>query len=804
MTAAQIVLTDELRRALDLLDSGGNLFLTGKAGTGKSTLVRHYLASTDRRVVVAAPTGIAALNVEGYTIHRLLGLRPTTTVEDVRHGGYRPGRFATTLASLQTLVLDEASMIRADLFDMLTAVLERFGPRPGTPFGGVQLVLVGDLFQLPPVVTTAEADHIAQRYGTPYFFSAESFRREDFPTVALTTVFRQQGDQRLTAILNAIREGVLLDQARADLDARTDPDFVPPEHELWLTVAPTNSVVTARNRQRLDALPGPEHVEQAVETGDLSLFDPPAERTVRYKVGAQIMLLTNDPADRWVNGSIGRVRAIDPRGGPAVTVELQDGSAVTITPTTWEATRPVVEGGTLRHEVVGTYTQLPFRLAWAITIHKSQGQTLDHLVVDLSGGVFDHGQVYVALSRCTSLDGLVLHRSVLPKDLRTDRRVLRFLAETSAPAGPPRYCALGVLTVGAEGRMSRPRPVELAVAFDDGTALSTLVNPHRDLGDAREAFGIRAADVLLAPTLPEVWDVLAPLLAGCTPVGVGTDAALGLVDFELKRLGRSTTLPLAVDLPTHALSAAERADLTAGSALVRARAALRVRDRLRAEDPGATAFPVPDRAEAEPTYLLTRDPDAAGPQDPRLPTLAALLDVSRGLSAVLLADAPPDRVAAAVPAWPGLHRVVADRLASAVEKVAGLPPELVDRLGVLGPLLGTSFAAALAPADGTASIDAVLTPRARVCFTGEALSPAGRPHDREQMKGLARAAGLLAVDTVTRTRCDALVVAELGTQSGKARKAKEYGKPVLSAAEFFDWLDRVGRADGRLTDDAAR
>src|SRR6476620_2414825 len=196
MPEREIVLTDEFRHALDLLAGGRHVFLTGKAGTGKSTLIRLFMAETDRNVVVVAPTGIAALNVDGYTIHRLFGFRTATSLDDVRGGEYRPGRFAKTLASLQTLIIDEASMVRADVFDMVAAALERFGPSPGAPFGGVQIVLVGDLYQLPPVVHEAEASYLSARYETPYFFSADSFRVEDFPSVALTTVFRQVGDDR--------------------------------------------------------------------------------------------------------------------------------------------------------------------------------------------------------------------------------------------------------------------------------------------------------------------------------------------------------------------------------------------------------------------------------------------------------------------------------------------------------------------------------------------------------------------------------------------------------------------------------
>ncbi len=323
-----IVLTEEFERALAILDEGRNLFLTGKAGTGKSTLIRHFMSTTTRRVVVAAPTGIAALNVDGYTIHRLFGFATTTDLGAVLDGRYRPGRFAKTLASLDTLIVDEASMVRADLFDMLVAALERFGPRPGSPFGGVQVVLVGDLFQLPPVVHQREAEFFSTRYDTPYFFSADRFSRADFPTVALTRVFRQLGDQRLTGLLNAVREGVLVDRARAELNARTDPDFEPPDDEFWLTLAPTNRVVTARNRQRLERLPGDAVPHHAEERGDLSLFDPPVEKVLELKVGAQVMMLTNDPWDRWVNGTLGRIAGIGRDGdGPVVRVELRDGTA---------------------------------------------------------------------------------------------------------------------------------------------------------------------------------------------------------------------------------------------------------------------------------------------------------------------------------------------------------------------------------------------------------------------------------------------------------------------------------------------
>ncbi len=297
-----ITITSEFAHALDLLQRGSSIFLTGKAGTGKSTLIRHFLALTERNAITVAPTGIAALNVDGYTIHRLFSFPPGINEETVRYGSYYPQRFAAALKDLDILMVDEVSMVRADLFDAMVAALEKFGPRPGEPFGGVQLVLVGDLYQLPPVVREAESAFITERYGTPYFFSARSYTRAAFPTVELTTVFRQIGDSRLVGILNAVREGSLLEAARAELNERTRPDFEPALDEFWLTLATTNRIVGARNRQMLERLGAPPRTFSAEISGESDGFEYPADERLTLAVGAQVMLLNNDASGRWVNG----------------------------------------------------------------------------------------------------------------------------------------------------------------------------------------------------------------------------------------------------------------------------------------------------------------------------------------------------------------------------------------------------------------------------------------------------------------------------------------------------------------------
>ena len=778
--APQLTITEDFQRALDLLNAGSHLFLTGRAGTGKSTLIRRFLETTDRNALTVAPTGIAALNVEGYTIHRLFSFPLGVSEEMVRGPRYFPGRFAKALSTLDTLIVDEASMVRADLFDALAAALERFGPRPGEPFGGVQLVLVGDLFQLPPIVTDAEAAHIEEQYGTPFFFSAHSFDRDRFPAVELSTVFRQLGDDRLVDLLNAVREGALMEEARAELNARTDPDFEPPLEEFWLTLATTNRIVTSRNRQMLERLPDAPQTFTAAVTGETDGFERPTEETLRLAVGAQVMMLNNDPVDRWVNGTLGQVTAIGADAdGPVVEVRLRDGRRHQVRPHTWDITRPSVDGGHLVHQVIGTFTQLPLKLAWAITIHKSQGQTLDRVVVDLTGGTFANGQLYVALSRCTSLEGLVLKRDVLPRDLKSDVRVRRFLASSTAPAETLGDVYVSALMVGNVGDRYRPRPVEIAVVTDDGDEATTIVNPTSDLFAARTEYGITTRDVQLAPVLTEAWAALSPLLAGRVPMGPRIDEQLGWIDFELKRNGVVEHMPLGIDVPTTDLLADERAGLRSATALGRARAIRDVVERRRA---GAA------RTGADGGTTITHT--AAAPAGTPFPQLTRGRGYLLSRTSGELGNPGPEGfvVGGNLSAHDDAAQVLAEVLEAAWGRVISHDQEVVDRLRGIE----THFGVRVLPEDlevaGAIDLAEILVPGARVCFTGEVVSSTHGPVDRSEMEHLARQRGLIPVPNLTKTRTDVLVVAERGTQSNKSKNAARWDKPVLDAEEFLTWV----------------
>lgn len=778
--SAQIIFTAEFEEALYRLRNRENLFLTGKAGTGKSTLIRTFLGEKNGRALVVAPTGIAALNVGGYTIHRLFSFGKDTTVDYVKSADYFPRRFAKAIKELDTLIIDEASMVRADLFDCMAIALKRFGPNPDLPFGGIQVVLVGDLFQLPPVVVDSEKEFFVTTYDSPYFFSATNYSPQMFPSVQLTKVFRQVGDSKFVELLNQVREGAMLDTARAELNICVEEEFEPPLDEFWLTLTTTNRSADKRNAEMLAKLPGQAETFTSLEQGDFDGFEKPAEDQVSYKPGAQIMMLTNDQSDRWVNGTIGKIISHTFKDGePLIRVHLADGRKVQVGPYTWDVTRPVAQGGSLTHEVIGTYTQLPFRLAWAITIHKSQGQTLERVVVDLTGGTFAYGQLYVALSRCTSLEGLILSKPIAPRDLQVDQRIRRFLHARSHSDAALENVYLGVCTVGEEGRMWRPRPVEIALVTDDGIEVSTLINPTMDLGFARSDYGIVAGDVQFAPTLVQAWPALAPFLAGRTPVGVGIDRILSHIDYELKRHEYVVSMPLGIDL-AGSIDLARASDSGVGnmpqaSAGIRGKTAL---ERARATRDlfwqGAEAHGSGQAfyaAEPLPGFLLPRPTEAV---------------------TFLLGGISADGSSLEQDLVKTLRELARDKLGDglAVRLLRGV--ETVTGQEILPPGTGgTEFSDA-----AHQHIEKVLEEGAVVCFTGTVLDSRGYEIDREVLEDLARARGLRPEPTVTKSRLTALVVAESGTQSNKAKAAARFGKPIFTAAEFLAWAEERSRTVG--------
>lgn len=421
-----------------------NIFLTGKAGTGKTTFLRRLQQETRKRMIVVAPTGVAAINAGGVTIHSFFQLAP---------GLYLPGgqmiagrdqrsRFSFSkqklniLRSLDLLVIDEISMVRADLLDAIDEVLRRYQKRD-QPFGGVQLLLIGDLQQLAPVATDEEWLVLQQFYQTPYFFSSLALQQTSFVYIELRHVYRQQ-DEHFVGLLNAVRDGRLDQATLQELNARYRPGFVPSDEEEWITLTTHNHQAAQINARKLSALPSQPVVFEATIKGDFPEMSYPTDDHLTLKVGAQVMFCKNDPstAKAYYNGRIGRIERI---ADGKVTVVCRRASSATISPEEvrydrievapqiWQNTKYATDSSTgiIREEIVGSFTQIPLRTAWAITIHKSQGLTFDRAIIN-AGRAFSHGQVYVALSRCRTLEGLVLSTPISPSVITTDPDVIQF------------------------------------------------------------------------------------------------------------------------------------------------------------------------------------------------------------------------------------------------------------------------------------------------------------------------------------------------------------------------------------------
>lgn len=431
-------INDRFRHALQLMEkTDTSLFITGKAGTGKSTLLSHFCARTNKKPVVLAPTGVAALNVRGQTIHKFFHFYIDVTADKIRRRQIKP-RNPKLYKKLKTIIIDEVSMVRADLLDCIDVFLRMYGPDEHRPFGGVQMIFVGDLYQLPPVVNRESEAIFSDHYETPYFFSAHVLREADFAVVELDKIYRQK-EQEFVDLLNRIRTGAVEDDDLAELNKRYDAAYIPSGKQFFIHLTTTNSKADEINARHLAALPGKQQVTNAKVSGDFTKEYFPTAPELQFKIGAQVMLINNDTQGRWVNGSIGVIERLlrDADDRAYLDVRLEDGKElVSVYPHTWEVYRYGLEGGEITAEAVGTFTQFPLRLAWAVTIHKSQGKTFEHVMIDLDRGAFAAGQVYVALSRCTTFEGIVLKTRIARQHIRADERIVEFLARH--PYVPPK------------------------------------------------------------------------------------------------------------------------------------------------------------------------------------------------------------------------------------------------------------------------------------------------------------------------------------------------------------------------------
>ena len=452
-----IELSDEQRSLFEYIEqSEAHVFVTGRAGTGKSTLLSHLTANTEKSFAVCAPTGVAALNVGGVTIHSLFTF-PLGLLGEVEIARHLSKRTREVLRALDMLVIDEISMVSADLMDAIDRAMRIARGKRNEPFGGAQLVMFGDPYQLAPVPPRdpQERGYMAENYRSIWFFDAKVWKDAELERFELGEIFRQS-DANFKEILNAIRDGSVTQQMLQELN-QAGNRF--PQNQDVIRLATINETVNAVNQHRMKQITTESKVFNAIYSeGAAQAFGRtlPAETTLELKVGAQVMFIKNDEYTpgkngsvgmrRWVNGTIGHVVAL-PKSG-IVVVDV-DGEEFDVGPATWEKVRYEVEeefdeaSGKIRETLVpitlAEFKQVPLRLAWAVTIHKSQGQTYDEVLIDMGRGAFSPGQTYVALSRVRALSGLYLTRAIELRDVMVDKDVVRFMsgAEPLATSSEP-------------------------------------------------------------------------------------------------------------------------------------------------------------------------------------------------------------------------------------------------------------------------------------------------------------------------------------------------------------------------------
>jgi hypothetical protein len=415
-------LSEEQQNIFDIIENqNGNIFITGKAGTGKSSLLQYFKYKSQKRLVVVAPTGVAALNVGGQTIHSLFGFPPAFLSEDKLRELRLYPKTAFLLKNIDTVVIDEISMVRADLMEAIDYRL-RTARGNELPFGGAQVIMFGDPYQLPPVVSDSELHrYFAHNNGGHYFFNASVWKNTPMEIYELTQIFRQK-DENFKNILNEIRHGGVSNTLLNELNERVN---FPIPNEGVITLATTNNTVNAINSLRLSQLSGKLFTYKAIIEGELDKASFPTEELLQLKDGAQVMFLKNDKEKRWVNGTLGFIKALSDN---EVKVDV-DGITFSVAKEKWNKIKYFYnqEERRIEEEVVSSFIQYPLRLAWAITVHKSQGQTYGSVAVDMGDGAFAHGQTYVALSRCTTLETLYLKRGIVIEDIIVDPVIVEFM-----------------------------------------------------------------------------------------------------------------------------------------------------------------------------------------------------------------------------------------------------------------------------------------------------------------------------------------------------------------------------------------
>lgn len=423
----KIELNEEFQQALELLEKSPKyLFVTGRAGTGKSTLLNYFRFKTQKQLIVLSPTGVGAVNIAGETIHSFFHFLPNITIEEARKIAKKFFK-SKIYQELEMIIIDEVSMVRADLLDCVDEFL-KITRRNKKPFGGIKMAFFGDLYQLPPVLKGEERRAFNNLYQTPYFFDAKIIKQiievGGLEMLELNKVYRQSEADFIT-LLNNIRNKSITEEQIAKLNERVEENTEDIEDE-YIYLTSLNEQAEKINQKKLDKIKEKEYIFEGKIKGKFEEKYLPTEIEIRLKKGARVMMLNNHSKGKWINGTLGTITKINKKG---VEVRIDKGREEKVSPFTWEVFRSVYneKTNTIEKETIGTFTQLPLKLAWAVTIHKGQGKTFDRVIVDIGRGAFAYGQIYVALSRCRTFSGLILKKPLKRTHVLMDWRVVKFL-----------------------------------------------------------------------------------------------------------------------------------------------------------------------------------------------------------------------------------------------------------------------------------------------------------------------------------------------------------------------------------------
>lgn len=769
-----ITVTAEFQAALDNIAQGKNVLISGKAGSGKSTLLRLFLKQVEDGkkdeqdgtpiVLITAPTGVAAQNIDGFTIHKSFGFRPGMYPDAIeQRGQWNPSAdVQRTLRAIDTLVIDEISMVRADLFDMIDCALRKIRAN-SQPFGGVQLILVGDLLQLPPVIEDRERDLYFARWETPYFFSSKVYNNLALEKITLTKIWRQT-DSEFLEILNQVREGSVSEGALDSLNKLAQPDFDVPDD--WITLTSRRRRVDQINDEHLELLGTKIHESDATFTGDATSSDFNGSEHLRYAVGMRVMTIINDPVGLFVNGSFGTVVTAD---NDTIGVKLDhNDTTVYLNRHTWNVNRPTSIGDHLGSEIAGTIRQFPIIAAWAITIHKSQGKTIPHCFIDLNGGMTTDGQFYVALSRAVDMNNLRLSAPVETRHIRASNSLVRLVRRETSPRLNVKklvFISFDGVNFGISEHIARIH----VVIMEDQKVIADFgswINPNCDLGEFGKIHNIPPQGMVMAPELGDFWPLLLRQASGGLVIG----DRLAMLERAVRHQQRGLGINLGTGYDfTDFETSLQSAD---------------VRDRCYEMITHYQNGLVPvDRGELVPP--AGNDSEGAVYLPTWAPSLPMMLDQNcatdsdnawAAMSGASLHPHDPAEVietAELLAAW-AISRGswTAEMDADIKERASRIIPEPPELPQVK---------------ESSVNVPELLRPGTRVAFTGFR-DFNGTGGSDEQLRKICAERQLEYRTNVSKTRCDVLIAKDPGSMSGKAKKAREYGKPIIAATDFESWF----------------